>query len=122
MHSIGDTIAENIGDNSVYEVLVMEFFSLSPIKWWLIWLTNSMILAMLVLKLLMNGWSMTFLVMTLQLFLYKLIARIIMCIIGSQRTSKEEQEQQVDQTTPGLVQASARWQSKGRFCGIWFHT
>jgi len=54
MHSVGDTIAKNIGDNSVFEVLVMESLSLSPVKQWLIWFPNSMILAMLVLKLIIS--------------------------------------------------------------------
>ena len=37
------------------------------------------------------------------------IARKILGTNGSQRTSKEEQEQQVDQPTPKFVQEGARW-------------
>lgn len=94
MRNYGDTIAENIGDNSVSEVVLLESSSLSPVKRWLILLPNSMILIMLMLKLLTNYigyvWNMTFVLMKLQLLLYKLIARKILGRNGSQRTSKEK--------------------------------
>ena len=54
MHSVGDTIVENIRDDSVSKVLVMESFSSSSVKWCFIWLPNLMILVMFVLKLIIS--------------------------------------------------------------------